>query len=230
VWKSNNHNHNDHHHHAMDLYKFNPNTDLIQIERLLESATHLFEVIDKPKEDFNPDRTLLNCAGNPTAGDIRFSKLIAEYHSAVTATETNMTPFQRKQQRDRAEKYRITNFLQYMSKQQRCGLKRALREDVQPFIDMARRNATDAVPKLFDGAPLPSASTADVRDALLALQAEAEEQLDVLKSRIAALGRADIIALGRMERDLKAAEKTELLFIGGADAAAAQQSNKRAKH
>ena len=215
----------------MDLCTFNPYTDPIQIERLLSRADKLVAIIEKPRDTFNPDRKLLEYAGHTLTAQMQpFSKLIAEYHSAVTATQSTMTPLQQKRKRDREEMYHISIMLEFMSKKQRCGLKRALREDVQPFIDMARRNATDAVPKLFDGAPLPSASTADVRDALLALQAEAEEQLDVLKSRIAALGRADIIALGRMERDLKAAEKTELLFIGGADAAAAQQSNKRAKH
>ena len=76
-----------------------------------------------------------------------FPQLLAAFEAAVAQVAT---PAQKTKKQD----YCGTDFLGHMSQHQRRALKLALGTDVELIIATARRNATDAVPKLFDGAPL----------------------------------------------------------------------------
>ena len=122
-----------------------------------------------------------------------FPQLLAAFDATV---EHVATPAQKKMMMKEPRSgynYNLTHFVGAMSQQQRRALKLALHADVELIIATARRNATDAEPKLFDGVVLASSSnsTADARTALDALNEEAQEQLHTLKRRIAALAHAD---------------------------------------
>ncbi len=203
--------------------------------------SHLYDVISSTNFSQQPRGTT-----NTTKPLLAFPQLLAAFEATVDAFAT---PAQKKKRDSNPHKqfnYNLTNFLHRMSAQQRGALKLALHADTAAIIATARFNATDALPKLFDGAPLPSASTAEARKALDALYAEAQEQKQAIARRIAALGCAEA-PLTKIDEGLVAADAFEadgslvamLLLLGpsndGAPTTTAKKEElerdaKRAKH
>ncbi len=166
--------------------------------------SHLYDVISSTDWSQQPRGTTTTTTKPLPA----FQQLLAAFEATVDAVAT---PAQKKKRDSNPHKqfnYNLTNFLHRMSPQQRRALKLALHADTTAIIATARRNATDAVPKLFDGALLPSTSTAEARKALDALYAEAQEQQSAIARRIAALNRADA-PLTKIDEGLVAADAFE---------------------
>ena len=232
----------------MDLSDFDAADTTADAARLLDHAKSLVLIIDTPDQVGAPDAKLCTLANDtfytaqpPSTTDrarrpAPFPRLRDAFDAAI---EQVATPAQKKnKQRDNNDSYNynLTEFVRRMSPDQRLALKRALHDDVDAIIAAARRDATDATTKLFDGAPLPSASTADVRKALDALHTDAQQQLRALQHRIAALAHADV-ALIKIDASLAAADAfaasssfDALATLPPATAHNLKNTNKRAKH
>ncbi len=213
----------------MDLSTEKPSTDSNDVRSALHRAGNVIQLIDKPRHIWNCDSALVKDARD---GAIGLPRLLAAYATEAVATEVRMTPFQKKEQ----ERYQANwgrNFLPYMLKPQRETLKRALHDDIQPLIASAHRIAAEA--KYFDGMLLMSSSSGsttidDTRADILALKTEAQEQINALKVRIAALNKADERLLD-IETAVHYANSTEAMFAPPAPAMEEEKrAQKRAKH
>jgi hypothetical protein len=213
----------------MDLSTDKPSTDSHEVRSALQRAGHIIELIDRPRHIWNCDAALLKDAKE---GAIGLPQLLAAYETEVVATELRMTPYQQKEQ----ERYKEwgKNFLPYMIKTQRETLKRALGNDIRPLIASARRLAAEA--KYFDGLLLMSSSSGsttidDTRADILALKTQAQEQINTLQCRMAALDKAGE-RLSHIETAVYYANNTERLFAPPASAMEEdkQRRQKRAKH
>lgn len=194
----------------MDLFDFSVHDRLDNVKTLLGKVAGLIKVIDSPDTVGLADSWLHSAAhdtflvtpGGTMDKPRAFPRLLAAFEAME---ETVATPAQKKRKGEHGYNYNLTNFLSHMSQDQRRELKLALQADAMAIIAIARSNATDGTPKLFDGVPLPSGSTAEVRQALDALFQTAQEQLNALRRRIAALNDCDEV-LNRIDGDLLAAD------------------------
>ena len=209
----------------MDLYDFTSRNRTANAKHLLDGAAYVMKAIINCTVSAPGDELLRDVASSTeyTGGTAEkkpaFPRLLAAFDAAV---ETVATKAEKKNRDKRGfYYYTITNFLHRMSQDQRRELKLALHADAEAIIAAARRDATDGTPKLFDGEPLPSASTAEVRLKLGALYQEAQQQLHALQRRIAALNECEDI-LKELDEGLAAAEAFErdtlpLLLLGTSD-------------
>jgi hypothetical protein len=163
---------------AVDLCNKDFRDQFPHTKRLLQVAASLIALIDTPDMVGRPDERLRDAVSdqcwtvqppNTFATEDKphaFPTLLAAYGATRLATAKSPGNTHRAELRD-------------MSQEQRRALKLALHADVTRIIAAARRDATDATPKLFDGAHLTSTSTstststADVRKALNALLQDA---------------------------------------------------------
>jgi hypothetical protein len=196
----------------MDLFDYTNRT--ANAKHLLRGAANVMNAIDSP----GTDERLRNIASSTqyTAQPLgtaekapAFPHLLAAFDAAVETVATKTE----KKNRDKNGfyYYTITNFLNRMSLDQRRELKLALHADADAIIAAAKRDATDGTPKFFDGVPLRSATTAEVRQDLDAMFQEKQKQLHTIQRQINALRECDdtlkqlddgLIAAETFERDM----------------------------
>jgi hypothetical protein len=224
----------------MDLYDFTSRNRTANAKHLLDGAAYVMKAIinctvSAPGDELLRDvasSTEYTAQGGTAEKKPAFPRLLAAFDAAV---ETVATKAEKKNRDKRGfYYYTITNFLHRMSQDQRRELKLALHADAEAIIAAARRDATDGTPKLFDGEPLPSASTAEVRLKLGALYQEAQQQLHALQRRITALNECEDI-LKELDEGLAAAEAFErdtlpLLLLGTSDTTTVQPSQDGSSH
>ena len=213
----------------LDLFDLTTRNRTADAENLLKSAKILVNAINSPDTFSTPDQFVHNVASSTgytaqppgTSKDEdrppAFPRLLAAFDAAVETVAT------KREKKIKEEKgfyyYNLTNFLRRMPQDQRRELRLALHADVDAIIAAAKRDATDGTPKLFDGVPLRSASTVEVRQDLDAMFQEKQKQLHALQRQINALNMCEPI-LKKLDDGLSAAEdfKRETLSLLGPDA------------
>jgi hypothetical protein len=199
----------------MDLFDYTTCERTANAKQLLGSAAYVTNIINSPGTVSAPDERL-HCAASSTEYTAQppgtaekkpaFPHLLAAFDAAVETVATKAE----KKNRDKKGfyYYTITDFLRRMSQDQRRELKLALHADAEAIIASAKRDATDGTPKFFDGVPLHSSTTVEVRQDLDAMFQEKQKQLHIIQRQIEALHKCED-ALKKLDDGLIAAETFE---------------------
>jgi hypothetical protein len=182
----------------MDLFDCTTRERTANAKHLLSAAKYVNDVIGSPGTVGTPDDRVRYAASSTeytaqplgtTEKTPAFPHLLAAFDAAVETVATKTE----KKNRDKKGfyYYNNTHFLRRMSLDKRRELKLALHTDAEAIIAAAKRDATDGTPKFFDGVPLRSATTVEVRQDLDAMFQEKQKQLHILQRQINALHKCE---------------------------------------